>query len=233
MRCQRVRSFLSAYCKEELSERRQRAVHEHLQRCSECRREEALYNELNDATAKLPQYHVSDDFNKNLLNRVAQEHFKETRSKAYMPKRAPIFGWGRLIPAVASISLVLALFFAGGFGLLKNQPEQNMTIADKSQESNVLDDRYKYVQPESDHVLNYHARSEWAFKKQVARANRIRDLMNTLASQTDLNRNVTHFATSQSMPINQGIFINIPLDGRTMNRTYNILPAVNTANDIR
>nr|MBN2277918.1 zf-HC2 domain-containing protein [candidate division Zixibacteria bacterium] len=233
MRCQRVRSYLSAYCKQELTGRRLRAVREHLDGCPECRREEALINEISGATAGLPRYSVSSDFNSKLLNRIARERFQETRTKAYIPKRIPLFGWAKLIPAVASITMVIALVFYGGLGGLNTPPDQGVIIADNTDDGDGLDDRYKYVQPESNHVLNQHVNSEWAFKKQVARASRIRALMNSLASQTDFKRDNIQFATSQNFPMNQGFFIRLPLDGMTMNRAYNLVPAVENASSSR
>jgi len=218
MRCRKVRSCLSAYCRDELSARGQASVKEHLDRCAGCRREEAVFRELNGSLNTLPEYHVSDDFNTRLLNRIAQERFKETRSRAYLPKRVPIFGWGRLIPAMATACLVLAFVFSGGLGILDNQ-DQPPTYANNGQGGEYLDDRYKDVQPDQTHVLIQHSQSNWVFQKQVAKANRIRNLMNQLASQSSFG-NTAQLAGSGYNYSNRPLIMRLPFDRRTINSTY-------------
>jgi len=218
MRCRRVRSFLSAYCRDELPEKRQESIREHLSRCAECRREEAVFRELYGSIDTLPKPAVSDDFNARLLNRVARERFKETRSKAYFPKRAPVLGWGRLAPAVATACLVLAFVFSGGIGLIDG-PDQPAEFADNGQPGQYIDDRYKDVQPEETHVLTQHSISNWAFQKQVDKANRIRNLMNQLAGQRSFGT-TANFAGSSYSYGNRPLHIILPFDRRTVNSTY-------------
>ena len=167
----------------------------------------------------LPKPTVSDDFNTRLLNRVAQERFKETRTRAYLPKKAPVLGWGRLVPAMATVCLVLAFVFTGGIGILDG-PDQPPQYADKGSTGQYVDDRYKDVQPDETHVLTQHSQSNWAFQKQVAKANRIRNLMNQLAAQSSFGS--TAQLTGSSYNYHRPLIIRLPFDRRTLNSTYTV-----------
>ena len=112
MRCRKVRSYLSAYSNDELDGRRLLAVREHLSTCSECRREEAVYRSIRKAGKVMPTAAtLSDDFNTRLLNRIAQERFTETRTKAYMPRTAPRVAWWKVVPSVASVLILVLLAY--------------------------------------------------------------------------------------------------------------------------
>jgi len=114
MRCRKVRSFLSAYSKDELIARRKVAVGEHLSNCADCREELQKVTAIQQATAEVPRVAVSEGFNARLLNRIAEERFAETRTNAHFPpKRAPLFRWQRAVPAVVTAMIVL---LAGVFG---------------------------------------------------------------------------------------------------------------------
>jgi len=207
MRCRRVRSYLSAYCRGELTGRRQKAVKEHIADCPECRREEAVVWELNKSIGNLPQQKVSDDFNSKLLDRIAQERFKETRTKAYMPKRAPIFGQTKLIPAFVSACLVLAFVMFGGVDFV-NSPEDTYMYTDGGSMTPELDDRYATAQPEITYQkppssLAAHTQQAWTFKQKLAQANRMRNLMNRLASQNSFGTGYSHTPEDQLIPASQ------------------------------
>jgi anti-sigma factor RsiW len=181
MHCRRVRSFLSAYYRNELSEKHSRAIAVHLEKCSECRREGAAVRELFEASRCLPEYKVSEDFNSRLLNRIAEERFAETRTKAFLPKRIPIINFQRVTAVVAAACFVFAFIFAGG--LEKIVPDNNdIIIAEQPAE---LDNSYQTIQPESEH---------WAFNEQLERATRIKDLMNRISGQPQFSS----FASRQS-----------------------------------
>ncbi len=218
MRCRKVRSYLSAYCRGELSERRRSAVAAHLAKCTECRQDEAVVLEIDRSVKGLPVYKTLDGFNSRLLNRMAQERFQETRNKAYMPKRAPIFGWGRLVPAFATVCLTLALVFFGGFDILQQQ-EESVIYTDNGESAGELDDRYLTAQPRKGHALTQHARADWAFKKQLARANRIRNLMNRLASQDYFGSGYFSSNGGQVIPAAQSLI---------RQRTTGRIPIINT-----
>ncbi|MCP4705495.1 MAG: hypothetical protein GY865_12910 [candidate division Zixibacteria bacterium] len=170
MRCQRVRSFLSAYCKGELIEKRSGAIKAHLEGCPRCRYEETAYREMNKSVGELAKESVvSDDFNSLLFKRVADERYNETRTKAYIPKKIPLVSFNRIAPVVAAACFMFAFVFSGGISLFIDQPETPAYVE--------LDDSYMTVQPNE----NVHA--QWEFNKEVERAARINGLMNQLSNQ--------------------------------------------------
>jgi len=166
MRCQKVRSFLSAYCKGELTEKRTGAIAAHLEGCPRCRYEETVYREMNKSIGQLPNFTVSGDFNSLLLKRVADERHKETRTKAFLPKRIPVVSVNRLAPIFAAACFIFAFIFSGGIDLFIDTPETPSYVTTE------LDNSYMTVQP------------EWEFNKEVARATRINGLMNQLSNQS-------------------------------------------------
>ncbi|MCK4462475.1 MAG: zf-HC2 domain-containing protein, partial [candidate division Zixibacteria bacterium] len=107
MRCRKVRSFLSAYCRDELQSNRRRQVSEHLLACPACRRQETVCRDMNTTLQEMPTLKATDGFNQRLLQRVAQERFAETRTKAYQPKSAPLFLWRKLVPVMATACIAL------------------------------------------------------------------------------------------------------------------------------
>ena len=184
MRCRKVRSFLSAYCRDELPGKQASAILAHLEGCPECRLEETAYRELNMAMGDLPGYSVSDDFNSRLLKRVADERFKEVRSKAYMPKRIPVVTFNRLAPILAAACFVFAFVFSGGMEKLLDKNDVPSAIV-----STELDNSYMTAQPE-----------DWAFRKQVARATRIKGLMNRLSGQNSFGTLASQTTSRYSLP---------------------------------
>ena len=111
MRCRKARSLLSAACSDELDARQHAAVREHVADCPSCKWEYAYYSSIREAGQEMPDVPVSDDFNSRLLNRIAEERFAETRTKAYLPKRVPRFQWRSLVPVtvVAGLLAVVTL----------------------------------------------------------------------------------------------------------------------------
>lgn len=187
MRCQKVRSFLSAYCNDELDSRKKMAMSDHLSECASCRKEEAIYLSMKKATPQVGGLKVSEDFNDKLLNRIAQERFKETRTKAYLPKPAPVITWGKLAPVVASTFVVVLI----AFSLLVNggQNQLNPQLANTTAQS----DDYMTVQPTNNPNMTVNADKTWSFNRQLAKSERISRIsnnmnsgqsFNTLASQT-------------------------------------------------
>jgi len=174
MHCRRVRSFLSAYSKGELSEKRSRAIADHLRECPGCRSEEFAAREIDGVIARLSGPRVSSDFNARLLDKVAKERFNETRSKAYLPKRrVPVVNLTRVSAVVAAACFVFAFIFAGGI-------EKIMPTDDLQQiaETVPLNDDYETVQPQSEH---------WVFKEQLQRATRIKNLMDRVSGESQFN----------------------------------------------
>ena len=177
MRCRRVRSYLSAYCNDELSSRLKPAVSEHLSTCSACRREEVIYRSMSEATGKLSALTVGGDFNGKLLNRIAKERFAETRSKAFLPKRAPVILWRQAIPAFVTTSLVVLL------AVVTFSPK----VIDRTDGSfagrKVLDDSYLTVQPVDNTKGTANLDRNWSLGSQLARVERMKRLSNAIVQQ--------------------------------------------------
>lgn len=194
MRCRKVRSFLSAYCRDELMGRRQAAVSEHLLNCRSCRTEEEVYRQMFAAMAEMPEEPVSEDFNARLLDRIAQERFAETRTKAYLPKSAPLFSWRKAVPAFVAACLAI-------FAIVSMMPSHQPgapAMADKS-----ADDAYLTVQPVSNPNMTVHMPKGWSLDRQLAQAERANRIRNNLMP-------VGSFGRSYATPVSTGA----PLTGR-------------------
>ncbi len=172
MRCRKVRSFLSAYCRDEVEGRRRRQVSDHLLAFRSCRTEETFYRNLSSASAEISSLKVSNDFNQKLLQRVAQERFAETRTKAYLAKEAPLFLWRKVAPvAVTACVAVLALVatmspvFDGG------SPEYANTGSG---------DDYMTVQPTLNPNMAVQLKDDWTLENQLAQAERIDRIRNSV-----------------------------------------------------
>ena len=181
MRCRKARSYLSAYCREELDSRRQLAVSDHLMGCESCRCEEAVYRQMNEAVSEIPEMAVSDDFNARLLNRIAEERFAETRTKAYMPKRAPLMIWRQVVPvAVASCLALIAMISMMPSG---EAPAPGQMMAHQSG----LDDSYLTAQPGQNPNVTVNLRQDWSLDQAMARTqrfNRISDAIVPVSSSS-------------------------------------------------
>ncbi len=139
------------------------------------------------ALNKTPDYEVSSDFNGRLLSRIGIERFRETRTRAYFPKRTPIFGWSRAVPAVATACLILAFVLTGGVKQIHQQGAIDQIASTANAD---LDNSYLTVQPQSNDALTQHtlvsaASKNWAFKTQLARYRRIRGLMDAMQIRND------------------------------------------------
>ncbi len=175
MRCRRVRSFLSAYCSDELDSRQKLAISEHLVDCEACRKEEATYRHMANAAQEMVRHSVSEDFNACLLNRIADERFAETRTKAYLPKAAPLMLWSRVIPVVAAACLAVLL---GVSAMIPSEDDQMPMIAEETD----LDNSYLTVQPDSNPNMTVNMRQNWSLNGQLARAERANRISNSLTS---------------------------------------------------
>lgn len=179
MRCRKVRSCLSAYCKDELSGSRKLAVSEHLSTCSDCRREESEYRSMLEALGQVPAFGVSDDFNNKLFNRIAEERFAETRSKAYLPTRAPLLGWTRLVPAVAAACLLLVV----GVMFLAGSPESPSPMMASGPDSGT--DEYLTAQPVNNPNMTASLEKDWTLNTQIARAERLSRISRSVGTQVE------------------------------------------------
>ena len=141
MRCQKVRSYLSAYCNDELSGSVLRKVSDHLTACDHCRSEEIHYRELRSNAGTINTYKVSDGFNNRLLDRIAKERFNETRTKAYLPKAAPSIIIRRVVPILVTACLAIVIIMSNFTGDEESQPTNYAST------NGQLDDSYRTVQP--------------------------------------------------------------------------------------
>ena len=164
MRCQKVRSYLSAYCNVELTGTAMRKVSDHLTTCDHCRTEEIHYREMNKNAQEILTYEVSEEFNNRLLDRIAKERFAETRTKAYFPKTAPSIVFRRVIPILVTACLVVGIVFTNLNWSDYSKPDQ-LAIA-KGQ----LDDSYRTVQPINNPNLASMMNKGWTLDDQLARS---------------------------------------------------------------
>lgn len=188
MRCRKVRSCLSAYCRDELAGRRHATVSEHLLNCESCRAEEEVYRQMYAAAAEMPDEPVSEDFNARLLNRIAQERFAETRTRAYLPKSAPLFSWRKAVPAVVAACLAI---FAVVSMMPSDQPGAP-ALADKS-----ADDAYLTAQPVSNPNMTVQMHKDWSLNRQLAQTERANRISNNLMP-------VGSFGRSYASPVSNG-----------------------------
>lgn len=196
MRCRKVRSYLSAYSNEELTGSNRLAVDEHLSGCAECRKEEELYQALSTAKTNLDKYKVSDDFNARLLNRIGYERFAETRSKAYLPQKAPRIIWSKAIPIFMSACLVFAVSYMNFGSFDNNQLDQEFVA------NTPLDDSYLTVQPTNNPNLTVDLNKNWSFSKQMERTERINRISHNLTPRGSFSSGTTQLAgTKSSTPI--------------------------------
>ncbi|MFH1688191.1 MAG: zf-HC2 domain-containing protein, partial [bacterium] len=173
MRCRKARSYLSAFCHDELAGRRRLAVSEHLLKCNSCREEEVFYREMSAASVELAPPPLSDDFNAKLLHRIAHERFAETRSKAYLPKSAPVIAWGRLAPVLITACLAVFAFIS----LVPGDDGGSPSLATRS---SGLDDSYLTAQPDSNPNLTVRLNSDWSLDRQLAHAQRADRISNAI-----------------------------------------------------
>ena len=191
MRCQKVRSYLSAYCNDELDGRKKLAIDEHLSDCALCRKEESLYLAMFTAKDEIGTIKVSNDFNNNLLNRIAHERFAETRTKAYHPQKPPLLVWSKVIPATVSAFVVVFTVFT----LLYN----NGTFSDRDNFANLgnaRDNSYLTVQPTNNPNMN----KSWSLDNHLAQVERSNRISRSMMPTNNFNSQQNMSLTSVSSP---------------------------------
>ena len=195
MRWQKARSFLSAYCNDELSNRRKLKVSRLLQSSKALQREEQEYRSMQETIKEVPSIQVSDDFSNKLLNKIAQERFKETRTKAYLPKAAPLFRWSRAIPAVVSVSAAVLIAFVtfSGPGQV-NAPGYAVSSGDVS-------DAYLTVQPRNNPNLATSMAKDWSLNQQMASLARLQRLSESMIAPSgfQFDQSQNHLAGARSL----------------------------------
>lgn len=176
MRFRKVRSFLSAYCNDELSGKRHDAVREHIAQDEHLQAEARAYGAIRKASEEIPEMKVSKDFNASLLNRIAEERFAETRTRAYLPStRVPSPRWMKVVPALAATMLVVVV----GIGMLA--PDANL-LSVPSGTSTGLDNRYLTAQPVNNPNATVPLPSNWSLDRELQRSQRINQIFSTMTS---------------------------------------------------
>lgn len=218
MRCRKARSLLSAACSEELDVRQHAAVREHVASCPSCKREHAIYASIQEAAQELPTEPIADDFNNRLLNRIAEERFAETRTKAFMPKRAPRFQWKSLVPVtvVAGLLAVVTLnvYRPGRLG----QPDQQMssllpTAGTPTAETPIhMDDRYLTAQPSGNPNVTVAMEESWTLNHKMAQTERLDQISRRLTSHRAFVNQMTgnSMVSSQTAQPSQRRFFQTP-----------------------
>jgi hypothetical protein len=164
--------LLSTYSRNELVGRQQAEVREHLASCADCRREAASYASICQATQELSAMKVGGDFNTKLLNRVAQERFAETRTRAYLPKNPPLISWRAVVPAVAVAALAI---FAAISVFTPTQPGSTGM-------ANIGTDNYRTVQPKDNPNLRaQNFNRNWSVDRVLARLERVNNFTRNLS----------------------------------------------------
>ncbi|MBI5266862.1 MAG: zf-HC2 domain-containing protein [candidate division Zixibacteria bacterium] len=174
MHCRRVRSYLSAFSNDELIGALLREVREHLATCPECRREEAVYRSIRLSARQFSDGHVKPDFNTRLMDRLAQERFAETRTKAYLPHRAPRIWW-RLAPV--AVSAVAVLLVAISF--IKSPDDQNTPKPPDFAQTG-QDNSYLTVQPRGNPNMTANLKPDWSLNNHMAQSDRLSRLTNSM-----------------------------------------------------
>jgi hypothetical protein len=140
---------------------------------------------MKQLVSDLPQIGTSDDFTSKLFTRIGQEGFAEKRTKAYLPKRVPLFGVARLATAasVAVIVLTLGISFNLGDRLLFPNSPQMATAP--TVDNGTADDLYLTVLPTDNPLLNEHK----SVSRMIEQYNRWREYSRALRS----NSGAEHF----------------------------------------
>jgi hypothetical protein len=148
-------------------------ISEHLSGCPECRREEAAYQAVRNGVPNLTTKRVSTDFNTQLLNRVAQERFAETRSAAYFPRtsvRTFNRGW---VPVFATAVVAFATI---GLSI-----SSRITAISPMSVSSSLDNSYLTVQPANNPNLTAQLPKNWSLNGHLEKSDRYNRLSTSVA----------------------------------------------------
>ncbi len=203
MRCRKVRSFLSTYCKEELTERQSARVKEHLKNCTSCRREEEILRSVFNLVDKVPRLKVSNDFNARLYQKIGQEGTSKAKTRPYFPGRIPIFGTTRLAfvatMAVAVLALGIGMNLSDDFWKVESP---QMAISTSANNGGVSGELYLTVQPTDNPFLNEHK----SVAEMVKQYNRWRQYSQALRQHTAAEPFLFNPGNATLASMNNGIF---------------------------
>lgn len=185
MRCRKVRSYLSVFCRGEASSEKSEEIKRHLEDCASCRREEKVIRSLHMEVTALPQMETSDDFNARLFARIGKEGFAEKKTKAYFPRRIPVLNTTRLA-AVTSVAIVILMLGVGlNMGNILNGPSAPRMAMVQTPELGSEDNLYLTIQPTDNPLLNEHK----SVSRMIAQYNRWREYSKSLRD----NSGAEHF----------------------------------------
>ncbi|HOD66806.1 MAG TPA: hypothetical protein PKW75_07535 [candidate division Zixibacteria bacterium] len=162
---------------------------EHLSTCPECRREESEYRSLFAAAEQVKARTVSADFTTKLFHRLAEERFAETRTKAYLPKRAPVVRWAAVAPVAVSVCVLTLV----GIMMLSGGQEPQTAMADLGGDPST---RYMTAQPTHNPNLTVNLEKDWSLAAQMARAERLNRLSQAVGAQVEFHGLPTYGATN-------------------------------------
>lgn len=226
MRCRKVRSFLSTFCRGETSPDVTAAIGGHLEQCPSCRREAEVYGSLNEGLKSLPVRKTADDFNARLFQRIAREQFAETRSKAYLPGKIPRF----YLPQVASYAIAVLVIIAVGAGLqfggdFFGSGKPGITVTQNQRTG----DDYLTVQPSDNPFLNEHK----SIGQTVEQYNRFRQYSRALRAHSDIDGylGVSPVVSLASQNGGSGAGYVPGIRIRPVVRDYLVVPATQTNNN--
>ena len=177
MRCRKALSCLSAYSDGELIGRKLAAFQRHVSSCEPCRGEQALIISIRESGRRLAAPMLPDDFNAKLLNRIAQERFSETRTKAFLPRLSPPVGLARIVAAAATVGVVV-MAIAGNELMSPDANETGKPSIVMQSDGLGQDDSYLTARP-----VAMPMRDNWSLDKQLARSERISRISNVLTDQ--------------------------------------------------
>lgn len=103
MNCRKARSYLSASYDGSLNSNLSKEMEAHIRSCKSCEREKLYIEEIVAAARAMPQQHVPEDFNLQLMNRIFAEQHRPTES--YLPLREPSL-WRRPLAWTSSLAAV-------------------------------------------------------------------------------------------------------------------------------
>ena len=181
MRCRKVRSFLSTYCRDELTPEVAGDITRHVDTCSSCRREMEAFRAVNRMLTQQPSLKTGEEFSAKLFARIAGENFSEKRTKAYLPGRIPLMGASRL--AVVAATAVVVLLVGTGLNIshqFDGSSPVPLALTGTTTSGGSDNDRYLTVQPTNNPLLN----TQKSVSRMVQQYNRWRELSRVVRSHS-------------------------------------------------
>jgi negative regulator of sigma E activity len=126
MKCQRVRTYLSAYCEETLPSDKAHELEAHIRNCKRCEQEKQFLEQILAAAKSLPQTTLPEDFNLQLMNRIYSE--QGVPRESYL-EAEPLPFWRRPVRWVSAVATVAVCTLATVFVIDQLQSPTNVQQA--------------------------------------------------------------------------------------------------------